>query len=40
MSYDRTGAEVFLDAAQAATIRKAARLALASGELCAVSSAP
>ena len=33
MSYDRTGAEVFLDATQAATIRKSARLALSSGEL-------
>ena len=33
MSYDRTGAEVFLDAAQSATIRKAARVALTSGEL-------
>jgi hypothetical protein len=33
MSYDRSGAEVFLDASQAATIRAAARATLASGEV-------
>lgn len=39
MSYERTGAEVFLDARQAATIRSAARLVLTSGEVTLAPSA-